>query len=409
MNDHHPQPLNWLEVQADPHGTFAWHRAAHWYAPIAGSGMIEVLSYDDVRELLAADDRLHEYLLGHLDDLVRANPNITPELITEMKSGNEVALINLEGEPHHRLRAAISRAFTPRAVATLRPALDELAEELAARLVSGDDFVATFAREMPARALCLLTGIPGEDHERFARWMDVLQTQLSPGDLLRMSREESESVLAANRALNAYTKNLVQARREDPKDDLISRLAADEERLDDATVARLVGDLIFAGNDTTRKAIAAMVLALTDHPDVWERVAQAPQQAPHVVEEVLRLHGSAPGPVRRACQDFTHKGETIAEGTIAALSIWSANRDESFWGEDAGTFDPGRKHLGQHLAFGHGPHFCLGASLAREEMVASLVALTRQLTNIRVTEPPAMPPVGSIYGPLELRIAFDRR
>lgn len=371
--------------------------------------MLEVLSYEDVRELMAGDDRLQEYLLGHLDDLVRANPNIIPELITEMKSGSEVALINLEGEPHHRLRAAISRAFTPRAVAALRPALDALAEELASRLVPGDDFVARFAREMPARALCLLTGISGEDHERFARWMDVLQAQLSPADLLRMTREESEDVLTANRALNAYTKDLVQSRRADPKDDLISRLAADEERLDDATVARLVSDLIFAGNDTTRKAIAAMVLALVEQPGAWERVAEQPGYAPHVVEEVLRLHGSAPGPVRRACQDFSHKGETVPEGTIAALSIWSANRDEAFWGADAGAFNPEREHLGQHLAFGHGPHFCLGASLAREEMAASLVALTRQLTNIRVTEPPVMPPVGSIYGPLELRIAFDRR
>ncbi len=113
--------------------------------------------------------------------------------------------------------------------------------------------------------------------------------------------------------------------------------------------------------------------------------------------------------MRRACQDFSHKGETIAEGTIAALSIWSANRDESFWGEGAGTFDAGREQLGRHLAFGHGPHFCLGASLAREEMGASLVALTRRLTRLRVVEAPTMPPVGSIYGPLSLCIAFDVR
>lgn len=401
--------LNWMEVQENPHDTFARHRANHWYAPIAGSQMIEVLSYEGVRELLAGDDRLHEFILGFFDDVVRANPAIDPDLAAEVMSGAEVALVNMDGEAHHRLRAAVSRAFTPKSVAALRPELNTLANDLAAQLVPGEDFVASFARELPARALCLLTGIPGEDHERFAAWIDVLHSLLSTDDLKRMTREESEALLAAHREMNAYTLALVEARREKPQDDLVSRLTADDAGLDDATVARLVSDLIFAGNDTTRKALASMVLALSEMPVVWEGVAREPGRGPAVVDETLRLYGPAPGPMRRAVRYFTHKGESFDEGQVAALSIWSANRDEAFWGEDASSFDPGRANLGQHLAFGHGPHFCLGASLAREEMLAALLALTRQLTNITVLEPPKMPPVGSIYGPLSLRIDFDRR
>jgi cytochrome P450 len=405
-----PHALDWSEVQRDPHATFARHRAEHWWAPIAGSDAVEVLAYEPVRDLMANDRQLLEYLGGHLEDMARANPDLSPALLEAMRETAAQSLINMDGPAHHRLRNLVARAFTPRSVAALAPFLEATAERLAASLTSGCDFMQTFAREMPARALCELTGIPAEDHETFAGWIEVLQVQLSPADLLKLSREDSERVFETHVSLRDYCRGLVRERRANPRDDLVSRVAHDGDAdFGDEVIAALVSDLIFAGNDTTKKALGSMVMLLAEQQETWERVAVEPSYAAPAVEEVLRLQGPAPGPVRRACERVEHRGDAFEAGQIAALSIWSANRDPDFWGDDPHAFDPERANLDQHLAFGHGPHFCLGASLAREELRAALVALTSQLTDVHVLEPPAMTPVGSIYGPLELRLGFRRR
>jgi cytochrome P450 len=96
-------------------------------------------------------------------------------------------------------------------------------------------------------------------------------------------------------------------------------------------------------------------------------------------------------------------------GEVLGLSIWSANRDERFWGPTAPEFDPDREHSGQHMTFGHGTHYCLGASLAREELRAALVALSAEVTGLRIIEPPPMHPPWGIYGPISLKLDFRRR
>jgi cytochrome P450 len=268
----------------------------------------------------------------------------------------------------------------------------------------------TFARDLPARALCLLTGIPLEDHDRFVAWIDILEVQLAGPRLVSIGREESERVLRAQREMTAYCRDVVQQRRLAPRDDLVSALAAEiGDEFDETAIVTLISDLIFAGNDTTRNALGLMVMTLAEHPDSWEAVARDPSLAASVVEEVLRLQSPAPGPVRCVRGRLSYRDTTFEAGEVVLLSIWSANRDESFWGEDAGAFDPEREHAGEHVTFGHGPHFCLGAGLAREEMRAALVALTASIKDVRVLEVPEMHPPGSIYGPVELFIDFARR
>lgn len=406
-----PPPLSYARFLADHNACFAEGRKHGWWAPFeTPDGFPEVLEYDAVRELLADDTHMGAVLGDYIGDVMRANPELSPEHIAAMTESNHRALINMDGEAHHRLRSLVARNFTPRSVATLRPFLEKMAAELAAVLRPGEDFMQSFARALPARGLCALTGIPDEDHERFIGWIDELEVQASPEELAHIDRARSERVLAADRSLRAYCRDLVVARRARPQDDLVSRLANDPEtHADDATIEQLLVDLIFAGNDTTRNGLGSMVLLLSQHPHAWEAVAADPSRASAVVEEVLRLESPAPGPVRQVRETFAHRDHTFGAGQTSACSIWSANRDEAFWGADAAEFRPDREHAGQAMTFGHGVHFCLGASLAREEMRAALVALTAAIRDVRVVEPPVMQPAGSIYGPVSLVIDFKRR
>jgi cytochrome P450 len=413
MTDHtdfRPDPIDNAEFERDPHTVLAKHREMGWWAPMGATPWSEVLGYEQVRELMGSDDRMAACLGEFFEQLMHANPRLTPEHIEISRTLGRQSLINMDGERHHRLRSLVARAFTPRSVAALRPVLEARAAMLAAEMQPGADFMRGFARGLPAQALCELTGIPVEDRDRFVAWIDVLEVQLKPQALLGLDRAGSERVVRAYKELTAYTVALVAERRERPRDDLLSRLVPEAEgEFDDAIIAGLVADLIFAGNDTTRNELGLMVLRLADHPDAWERVYAEPEYAASVIEEVLRLDSTAPGPVRKACPAFTYQDRDFPEGEVSVLSIWSANRDESFWGDDAQQFDPDRDNAGQHLSFGHGPHYCLGASLAREELRAALIALTRAVTAVRVVEPPPMHPPGSIYGPISLKLDFRRR
>jgi cytochrome P450 len=403
--------MSYAAFLRDHNATFAAHRKSGWWAPFeTPDGFPEVLEYHAVRELLADDAHMGAVLGDYIGDVMRSNPELSPEHIAAMTESNGRALINLDGEAHHRLRALVSRNFTPRSVANLRPFLDRTAAELVKDLHPGEDFMRSFARALPARGLCALTGIPEQDHGRFIGWIDELEVQGSPEELAHIDRARSERVLAADRSLRAYCRELIHARRADPQDDLVSRLANDpESHADDATIEQLLVDLIFAGNDTTRHGLGAMVLMLADCPHAWEAVAADPERAPAVVEEVLRLESPAPGPVRQVRETFAYRDHTFPAGQVAACSIWSANRDEAFWGADAGEFNPDREHAGQAMTFGHGAHFCLGASLAREEMRAALVALSSAIRDVQVLETPVMQPAGSIYGPKSLVIDFNPR
>ena len=405
-----PTPIDPGEWVADPHATFAKHRAEHWWAPFKGSGFPEILEYRAVRELLSMGNRLHAYDGGFIEDTMRRNPALSEEHIRHMREATSRSLINIDGPPHDRLRALVARAFTPASVEKLRPFIEGLARDLAAKLEPGEDVLVGFARELPSITVCELLGIPHEDHARFIGWIEVLEVQTSPAVLTKIDAARAAEVWRMQEELHGFIRGLLASRRSEPRDDLISRLVHDaEDRVDDESLVQLVGDINFAALATTRNALGNMVLAMTSHRDAWEAVAANPSRAGAVVEEVLRLHGPTPGPVRQSCANFAYRGRAFTAGETMALSIWSANRDESFWGPNAVEFDPERAHAGEHLTFGHGPHFCLGAALAREILRAALVALTERMVNVRVIGDAVMLPVGGVYGPKSLRIGFDVR
>jgi cytochrome P450 len=405
-----PTPIDPAEWVADPHACFAKHRAEHWWAPFKYSGFPEILEYRAVRELLSMGDRLHAYDGGFIEDVMRRNATLSEEHIRFMRESTSKSLINIDGPPHDRLRALVARAFTPASVEKLRPFIEGLARELTAGLAPGDDVLVGFARALPSITVCELLGIPHEDHARFIGWIEVLEVQTAPAAIAQLDEEQAAEVRRTQGELHGFIRGLLASRRAAPRNDLISRLVHDaDDQISDEALVQLISDINFAGLATTRNGLGNMVLAMASHQDVWEAVAAEPSRAQAVVEEVLRLHGPTPGPVRQSCANFEYRGRSFTEGETMALSIWSANRDESFWGANAVEFDPERAHAGEQLTFGHGPHFCLGAALARELLRAALVALAERLVNVAVIGEATMLPVGGVYGPKSLRISFGVR
>lgn len=404
-----PRPIDFESILRDPHATLAAHRHENWWAPVPVVGATQLLSYRAVHELLGRDD-LFEPCTGDLmNTFLDQNPALSPEFVGRRRSHGVQGLIDMDGEAHARLRRMVVRWFTPRTVTALTPQLFERAVALADTLTPGADFMQSYAKDFPSSALALLLGIPEDERARVFASLDLIEAQLSTTRLLTMTRGESQRVVEEELALEEYARELVARRRASPDSGLISTMLEREAELDDATAAMLVSTLLFAGYDTTRSTLGLAMLTLVDHPDVWEQIAQEPQLAGPITDELLRFTASSPGVVRRVRKEFTYRDRRFTKGDLILFSTWSANRDEKVFGGDAGELLPDRRCPEGHLAFGRGKHFCLGAHLAREEVRISLETLSAELTSLRLAHAPEMRPPSGIYGPTSLHLLFHRR
>lgn len=322
--------------------------------------------------------------------------------------------LDMDGEQHRVWRQLMSKTFTPRSVERLRPFLQSEARRLIDGFVGQGrcDFMQAFARKLPAAGLCELIGVPAQDRERFAGWADTI----GYGFNVVLLQAKIAEVDAALTQLLAYADELVAARRSEPRDDLVTRIAqaiddgGDEDGgMAEAQIRGSIAGLVFAGHETTKNQLGWMVAVLaSEAPQEWERVAREPERAKEVIEEVLRFRSTATSFSRLALRDVELQGELIPKDSTVIASIWSANRDAAeFPRPDEFAVDENR--AGVQLAFGQGAHHCLGAALARAELQESLVALTQRMQCPRV-EPGAefLPPIG-INGPSKLPIAFVAR
>jgi len=318
--------------------------------------------------------------------------------------------LDMDGEQHRVWRALMARTFTPRSVERLRPFLREEAARLVeAMLPLGRcDFIQAFARKLPAAGLCELIGVPLVDRERFAGWADTIGL----GFNVVVLPTRIADIDAALVQLLAYADELVVARRAEPRDDLVTRIAqaVDEEGgLAEPMVRGSIAGLVFAGHETTKNQLGWMVAVLaSEAPQEWERVAAEPERARDVIEELLRFRSTATGFSRLALADVELQGERIAAGSTLIASIWSANRDAAEFPRPH-DFAVDDNRAGVQLAFGQGAHHCLGAALARAELQEALIALTRRM-RCPTLEPGAefLPPIG-INGPTRLPIAWQPR
>ena len=343
-----------------------------------------VTRYEDVARVLK-DDTFAKDKLNAMDPEQRAKTPWVPGFLKPLERN----MLDLDDPDHVRLRALVSKAFTPRLIERLRGRIEALCEELLDAMErerkrkGGTDLVAGYALPLPATVIAELLGVPAEDHARFHRWSNRLVSVSSGRDMLR--------ALPAALAFVRYLRKLVERRRADPEDDLITALIRAEEagdKLSEDELLAMAFLLLVAGHETTVNLIASGTLALLEHPEQTERLRRDPSLVKPAVEELLRYTSPVEMATERyAREDAEIRGTRIPRGGLVLAVLGSANRDERHF-EDPDVLDLARDP-NRHLAFGRGGvHHCLGAPLARMEGQIALTALLRRFPGARLAMAP---------------------
>ncbi|WP_326691682.1 MULTISPECIES: cytochrome P450 [unclassified Streptomyces] len=286
----------------------------------------------------------------------------------------------LNAEGHERWRRMVGKWFTAKRMTSLRPKMEEMADRLVdAMLDHGQpaDLVPHLAFPLPVYVICTMLGVPESDQDKFKSWSDTFL------NTTRYTRAETE---AAHQEFGEYMAGLIAARRAEPGEDLLTLLmdGADAEGrpMSEAGLAATGQALLLAGHETTAGFIAMMTAHLLSDRRRWERLLADRALIRTAVEEVLRFdpNGGGFGMLRYVHEDTELSGGVVPSGTTVVCSMAAANRDESAW-EAADDMDLSRSP-NPHLAFGAGPHSCLGQPLARTELQAVLAVLLRRLPTL---------------------------
>ncbi|WP_328990700.1 cytochrome P450 [Kribbella sp. NBC_01245] len=341
---------------------------------LAGAEVWLVTRYDDVR-LVLADPRFSRAAV------VRQG---APRVALAKPMPN--SLTTTDPPEHTRLRRLVSSTFAHRRIERTRPWVAELAASLADDIAAagdGADIRQLMALPLPIQVICHLLGVPYEDREQFREWTEL-------GYSMQMA--EAERVEQAMTDLTAYIAKLVAVKMADtsgPAEDLLDELVRAREQGDRLSEEELIAfgvNLLVAGHETSANQISSCVATLLRYPDNWAKLVADHSLVDSAVEELLRYNRfSEVGQLRVATEDVELHGITIraGEGVMAALN--SANRDPRAF-DDPDSIDLARKD-NKHLSFGFGPHFCLGAQLARIELQESLLALLRQFPKMSLAKP----------------------
>jgi len=318
-------------------------------------------------------------------------------------------LMSMDPPKHTRHRALAGRLFTPKRLAQneqfIRTLADRLIDELADR---GEvEFSAVYAKPFTLLVIADLLGVPHEDHDTFRGWLGGEGGNAGDPE----GRQIGDQVFAN---LAPYFSGYIEQRRAAPGDDIMSRLATvrfpDGELPEVADVVRLASIMFAAGQETTARLLATGMRFLCEQPEVAEELRHDPAGIGDFVEECLRLDGPIKGSFRLAVRDTTLAGVEIPAGSMTMAVIGAANRDPRVFAEPD-RFDAKRPNARRNVAFGHGEHFCPGASLARTEARISFERLLARLDDLRLVDPDGLTYVQSfiIRGLNDVRIRFGRR
>jgi len=401
-----PAPIDLTDsrnfVSGVPYEWFAHlrrHAPVYWHEETNGPGFWAITRHEDCVAVNRDAQRFSSYRKG----------TFLWETPEDQLEQQRLMMVTMDPPLHTRYRRLVNKGFTPRMVGELQQSIHGVADEIIDRICQSGtaDFVIDVAAELPLIVLAELLGVPAEDRSKMFDWSNRM-----------IGREDaeyqgSEAVAEENAALAAaelfgYAADLYERKRVDPGEDLMSVLTQVE--LDGERLSELELDLFFmllavAGNETTRNLMSGAMVAFSQFPDQWERLRADRSLLSSAVEEMLRFVTPVMNFRRQATEDVEIGGQTIKDGEKVVFFHISANRDEAVF-EDPDRFDVGRKP-NPHMAFGGGgPHFCLGANLARMEIIVMFEHLLDRLPDLTVNGTVERLQSNFINGVKHLPVAF---
>lgn len=379
------------EHRADPYPLYARMRAQ---SPVleGGNNLWFTFGHDAAHSLLRAKN-------------VSSDEKRSAFFATQIEAGDERALrfaeeesmmLFLDPPDHTRLRSLVSSAFTPRTFERLVPRIqsltDELLDELADAGADGStvDLISAFAHPLPVAVICELLGVPRSDEAIFGDWSNTITQSLDPGVL--RSEEDNVRIDNARDEVVAYIGRLLERRRDEPGNDLVSALlhARDgDDKLSESELVLMVTLLLIAGHETTVNLIGNGLVALLRHPDQLQRWQADPQLDKRAVDEILRFDSPVQLGMRVATEPLDVSGVTIPAGDQIISILGAANRDPAVF-VDPDTLDLARSNAARNMSFGGGIHHCLGMALARTEGQIALGSFVRRFPSVRFADEPTL-------------------
>jgi cytochrome P450 len=318
-------------------------------------------------------------------------------------------ILHIGGDDHRRLRNLVNPAFTPRAADRWRPAMRDFLERLWEPIAGAGrcELVEHICKPYPSLMIATVMGAPLEDAPRLEEWSNWIQRQFDGPSLIN-DRDRIERACAE---FYDWAGELLDRRRDDPGDDLISTLIAaeqDGDRLSDAELVNLVLNVLVGGVDTSQSQLAQAVRLFCLHPDQWELLANEPERAARAVEEVVRFEPITPFTARIVDEEIEYRDVTFPVGTVVMVCAFSGNRDLPNTAENPDEFDITADRAGaKPLTFGAGIHYCLGANLARAELEEALAFLAPRMPGLRLDGEAELGTIQGIYGVERLPVSFD--
>jgi cytochrome P450 len=316
-------------------------------------------------------------------------------------------ILHINGDDHRRLRNLVNPAFTPRAADRWRPAMHDFLERLWEPLAADRrcEFVGAFAKPYPSLTIATVMGAPLEDAPRLYEWSNLIQRQFDGPSLMN----ERDAIERACAEFYEWAGELIERRRSQPADDLISTLIAAEQegdRLSDVECMNLVLNVLVGGVDTTQSQLAHAMRLFAAHPEQWRLLAERPELAPAAVEEVVRFEPITPFTARLLHEEVEYRDVTFPAGTVVMVCAFTGNRD-GVDGEPEEFDIAAQRGDAKPLTFGAGIHYCLGANLARAELQEALAFLPARMPGLALDGEPELGSVHGIYGLDSLPIRWN--